>query len=31
MLQAFIAEAFAGAGDEDALTTKALERLGVML
>ena len=31
MLQAFIAEAFAGAGDEDMLTTKALERLGVML
>ena len=31
MLQAFIAEAFAGADDEDMLTAKALERLGAML
>ena len=31
MLQAFVAEAFSGAGDEEALLAKALERLGVML
>ena len=31
MLQAFVAEAFSGAGDEEALLAKALERLGLML
>ena len=31
MLQAFVAEAFSGAGDEEALLAKALERLGAML
>ena len=31
MLQAFVAEAFSGASDEEALLAKALERLGLML
>ena len=31
MLQAFIAEAFVGAVDEDALTAAALARLGTLV